>query len=68
MYKLKVPATNQTFGQDWCQTSRLSKMHEVVPRAIKGARYPALLGKVCAFNKTDQNYTNLKAHTFSGQK
>jgi hypothetical protein len=30
-------------------------MHEVVPRAVKSARYPALLEKVRAFNKTDQN-------------
>jgi hypothetical protein len=49
-------------------SSRFSKMDEVVRRAVKSARYPALLGKVCAFDKTDQNLTNGKARTFSSQK
>jgi hypothetical protein len=50
------------------KSSRFSKMREVVSRAVKSARYLALLGKARAFDKTDQNYTNLKARAFSGQK
>jgi hypothetical protein len=38
-----------------------SEKREVVPRAVKSARYPALLGKSRTFDKIVQNYTNFKA-------
>jgi hypothetical protein len=37
------------------KSSGFSKMHDVVPRAVKSARYPPLLGKARAFDKMDQN-------------
>jgi hypothetical protein len=53
-------------------TSRLksvrSENRKVGPRAVKSARLPMLLRKARAFDKIDQNLTNLKAHTFAGQK
>jgi hypothetical protein len=38
-----------------------SEKREVVPRAVKSARYPALLGKSRTFDKIGKNFTNLKA-------
>jgi hypothetical protein len=37
-----------------------SEKREVVPRAVKSARYPALLGKARTFDKIVQNQSNLK--------
>jgi hypothetical protein len=55
-YYLKLALTLRRL---WCDHISLSphffNMHEVVPRAVKSAGYPALLRKVRAFDKTDQN-------------
>jgi hypothetical protein len=50
----KIAITNKTLPKQG-KSARFCKMHELVPRAVKSARYPAFLEKARTFDKTDQN-------------